>query len=341
MVRRRASSATRRRCGAELAALRRAHRRRRADGHDDGPRPRRPAALLPAAGRAGRASSRRDLGAVRGHTDRGARRRHPLQDGRPAAAGARRATCSRASRRRACVGDAPKLGRADRAGRGARQAPAHPLRGRPGAAHPPAHDRLVARLPRAGAVAEAGLPGPGGGRRRQRLGGGVLPGAGRGDLPPRGRRARRRWPGSVPTCAGRSPSADAVLDDDASSAPAGSRAPAPTLGRGAARPADRGRHRQRLQVGGVLRGRRRPGHAGRSASTSRRAAGCGRSRPASSRPTSARRSAAPTPPASPSTAAAASRATAAARRSAWPATATRPGAPTGARPASRRRPATS
>ena len=59
--------------------------------------------------------------------------------------------------------------------RGAWQAPARALRRRPDPADAPAHDRVVARVPGAGALAEAGLPGPGGGGHRQRVGGGVLP----------------------------------------------------------------------------------------------------------------------------------------------------------------------
>lgn len=61
--------------------------------------------------------------------------------------------------------------------------------------------------------------------------------------------------------------------------------------------------------------------------------GCGRWPPASSRPTWARPSVAPTPPAWRSTAAGASPAPAAAPPSGWLATATRPAAPTGAPPA--------
>ena len=165
----------------------------------------------------------------------------------------------------------------------------------------------------------------------------VLPGAGRGDLPPRRGRSRRRSRASAPTSASRVSLTDAVLDQIVERAGRlGARGHDPR--RGAARPADRRRHRQRLQVRGVLRGRASTPPRRSRPSTSPRGAGSGRSPPASSRPTSGRRSAAPTRPGWPSTAAAASPATAAAPRSAWPATATWPGAPTGAPPASRRPP---
>ena len=48
--------------------------------------------------------------------------------------------------------------------------------------------------------------------RRQRLAGGLLPGAGRGDVPPRRARSPPRWPASAPISAAPSSLTDAVLD---------------------------------------------------------------------------------------------------------------------------------
>ena len=178
------------------------------------------------------------------------------------------------------------------------------------------------------------VPGPGGGRSGQRLAGRVLPGAGRGDLPPPGRRASgtgrsrsRPVPRRVPDRRG--PRSDRRARRSARRAPA--RRSARHCSTSGSPPASATSTSRRRASRPASTPPRRS-----SSSTSPRAAACGRSPPASSRPTSARRSAARTPPVWPSTAAGASRAGAAARRSAWRVTATRPGAPTGARPASRR-----
>ena len=90
------------------------------------------------------------------------------------------------------VGQPAPAGHDDRRRRRRRQAPAHPLRRRHGAAHAPAHDRLVAPLPDRRAVAEARPPRPRP-RRGARLGGGVLLGAG-GRARARAHRRRRRRP---------------------------------------------------------------------------------------------------------------------------------------------------
>ena len=71
------------------------------------------------------------------------------------------------------VGRRPAPGTIDRGGRGRRQAPPRPLRGRHHAAHAHAHDRQLAPLPHGRAVAEGAVAGPCRGRGRG-LGGGVL-----------------------------------------------------------------------------------------------------------------------------------------------------------------------
>ena len=244
----------------QLDAPRRPHRRRRADGHDDGPRPRRPAPLLRAPRRPRRPPAPVTAGTL-GPCPKATRSRR------------RRPGCGRR-----CAGhvltrfEAPRL-RGPIAGARHRGRPAS-RRGAstcsctsPTASTLRTHLRMTgswhvyrererwqkpAYLARAVVGTDSGWVG------------GVLPGAGGGDLPAGRRRARPRWPTLGPDlCLAGVARADDVLDEW-SSAVGRLRRPGGHARRGAARPAHRGRHRQRLQVRGLLRLPARP-HRARSA----------------------------------------------------------------------------
>ena len=227
----------------------------------------------------------------------------------------------------ATAGRGARTRRTGRARRGPRQAPADRLLGRAHAAHAHADDGLLAHVPRRRALAQASRL-DGGPHRDRRCGSRVLLGA-------RGAGARRRR-ARTPTAAARA-------------------RPRPVLGRGRsrghpraavgarprhpdrrrpARPAGRGRHRQRLQERDPVGLRRRPLHAARGDRHRRSGASSTPRRATSSGPTSTRRSnAEPSPRVSPSTTGPDAPAGAAAPRSSAAVRATRDATPGGVPPA--------
>src|SRR2546423_1877139 len=140
---------------------------------------------------------------------------------------------------RSVAADRPPPRRPARARRRlAGQAPAHPRRGRPDAAHALPDGRVVAAVPDRRALAGwAGPPGTGRPHHGRVAGRGVP--AARGRAPAHGGRGqRRRAPGSRPAGTGLGPGRGGTPARDATG---------PARRRGAARPAQPGRHPQRVR----------------------------------------------------------------------------------------------